>query len=355
MDSLLAIRARGITKCFGDVVALDGIDLDVAQGQIHGLVGPNGAGKTTLLGLLLGLAVADSGSLEILGSPVGRTFAAPDGVAGFVDGPGLYPSLTARQNLAALAALRGQDARTAGIDDVIGQVGLTDVADDRIRGFSLGMRQRLGLAAALLTKPRLLVLDEPSNGLDPAGKKHVHGVLARLAAEGTSVVLSSHRMDDLEALCSEVTILATGRVVFSGPLRKLAAENRELDYRLIASGPRTARRIAADTPGIHLVDDGRPGGDEVLVIRALVPALDELVVRLVQSGTALRELAPVVSPLEAAFLALTEHQEAESEGKESGAERPESAVEQQEAGAERQLQAAAKPQDTHAEQQEAGR
>ncbi|MFF4691631.1 ABC transporter ATP-binding protein [Streptomyces sp. NPDC001307] len=355
MDSLLAIRARGITKCFGDVVALDGIDLDVAQGQIHGLVGPNGAGKTTLLGLLLGLAVADSGTLEILGSPVGRTFAAPDGVAGFVDGPGLYPSLTARQNLAALAALRGQDARTAGIDDVIGQVGLTDVADDRIRGFSLGMRQRLGLAAALLTKPRLLVLDEPSNGLDPAGKKHVHGVLARLAAEGTSVVLSSHRMDDLEALCSEVTILATGRVVFSGPLRKLAAENRELDYRLIASDPQTARRLAADTPGIRLVGDGRPRGDEVLVVRALVPALDELVVRLVQSGTALRELAPVVSPLEAAFLALTEHQGAGSEGTESGAERPESVVEQQEAGAERRQQAAAQPQDTHAEQQEAGR
>src|SRR5689334_768133 len=107
-DSLLAIRARGITKCFGDVVALDGIDLGVAQGQIHGLVGPNGAGKTTLLGLLLGLAVADTGRLEILGAPVGRRFTAPDGVAGFVDGPGLYPSLTARQNLTALAALRGQ-------------------------------------------------------------------------------------------------------------------------------------------------------------------------------------------------------------------------------------------------------
>ncbi|MGW7820558.1 ABC transporter ATP-binding protein [Streptomyces puniciscabiei] len=310
MDSLLAIRARGITKCFGDVIALDGVDLDVAQGQIHGLAGPNGAGKTTLLGLLLGLAVADSGRLEILGSPVGRTFAAPDGVAGFVDGPGLYPSLTARQNLAALAALRGRDARTAGIDGVLDQVGLTDVADDRIRGFSLGMRQRLGLAAALLTRPRLLVLDEPSNGLDPAGKKHVHGVLAGLAAEGTGVVLSSHRMDDLEALCSDVTILATGRVVFSGPLSKLAAENRELDYRVLTSDPRTARRLAAATPGVHLADEaaGRHGAD-VLVVRALVPALDELVARLVQSGIALRELAPVVSPLEAAFLALTEQQQ----------------------------------------------
>ncbi|MET8516703.1 ABC transporter ATP-binding protein [Streptomyces sp. NPDC005077] len=311
MDTLLAARARGITKCFGDVVALDGIDLDVAQGQIHGLVGPNGAGKTTLLGLLLGLAVADSGRLEILSTPVGRALAAPDGVAGFVDGPGLYPSLTARQNLAALAALRGHDARTTGIDDVLDQVGLTDVADDRTRGFSLGMRQRLGLAAALLTKPRLLVLDEPSNGLDPAGKKQVHGVLNRLASDGTGVVLSSHRMDDLEALCSEVTILATGRIVFSGPLSKLAAENRELDYRLLTSDPEAARRLAADTGGIRVVDDAGARKDaQALVVRALVPALDELVVRLVHAGLALRELAPVVSPLEAAFLALTEQQEA---------------------------------------------
>ncbi|MFD8423944.1 ABC transporter ATP-binding protein [Streptomyces sp. NPDC059466] len=311
MDTLPAVRARGITKSFGDVVALDGIDLEVTQGQIHGLVGPNGAGKTTLLGLLLGLAVAEGGRLEILGTPVGRALAAPEGVAGFVDGPGLYPSLTARQNLAALAALRGRDAQTAGIDEVLEQVGLTDVADDRARGFSLGMRQRLGLAAALLTKPRLLVLDEPSNGLDPAGKKHVHGVLARLAAEGISVVLSSHRMDDLEALCSEVTILATGRVVFSGPLGKLAAENSELDYRVLTSEPRAARRLAADTAGIQVVGQaGAQRDEEVLVVRGLVPALDDLVVRLVHEGIALREFAPVVSPLEAAFLALTEQQEA---------------------------------------------
>ncbi|MGW1028470.1 ABC transporter ATP-binding protein [Streptomyces sp. NPDC002577] len=311
MDTPLAVRARGITKCFGDVVALDGIDLDVTQGQIHGLVGPNGAGKTTLLGLLLGLAVADGGRLEILGTPVGRALTAPDGVAGFVDGPGLYPSLTARQNLAALAALRGHDARTTGIDDVLDQVGLTDVADDRARGFSLGMRQRLGLAAALLTKPRLLVLDEPSNGLDPAGKKHVHGVLSRLAADGTSVVLSSHRMDDLEALCSEVTIVATGRVVFSGPLSKLAAENSELDYWLLTSDPQAARWVAVDIAGIGVIDDAGARRDaEGLVVRAQVPALDELVVRLVHAGIAVRELTPVVSPLEAAFLALTEQQEA---------------------------------------------
>ena len=307
------MRARGLTKSFGEVVALDGVDLDVLPGQIHGVVGPNGAGKSTLFGLLLGLAVADRGTLEVLGTPVGRSLAAPGDVAGFVDGPGLYPSLTARGNLAALAGLRGPGARTLGIDDVLEQVGLTDVADDKVRGFSLGMRQRLGLAAALLTKPRLLVLDEPANGLDPAGKKYVHGVLSRLSANGATVVLSSHRMDDVAALCSEVTILATGRVAFSGPLSKLADASRELDYRLLTSDQEAARLVAADADGIEVVDDARARPDrELFVVRALLPALDELVPRLVAAGIAVRELTPVVSPLESAFLALTEQQESSS-------------------------------------------
>jgi ABC-2 type transport system ATP-binding protein len=306
MPETHAVRARGVSKSFGEVVALDGVDLEITEGQVHGLVGPNGAGKTTLLGLLLGLAQADGGELEILGSPVRRTLALPDGVAGFVDGPGLYPSLTARQNLAALAQLRGEGA--GGIADALEQVGLTDVADDRVRGFSLGMRQRLGLAAALLTRPRLLVLDEPANGLDPIGTRHVHRVLTRLAAHGTAVVLSSHRMDDLAALCSEVTLLATGRVVFSGPIDKLAADADELDYRLRTSDPAAARRVATETPGVSVLPDDellqRQDAD-ALLMRASVPALDELIARLVGAGVGVRELAPVVAPLEAAFLALT--------------------------------------------------
>ncbi|GAA2010765.1 ABC transporter ATP-binding protein [Catenulispora yoronensis] len=311
MDTAVAVKGRGITKVFGDVVALDQVDLNVAQGQIHGLVGPNGAGKTTFLGLLLGLAVADEGSLEILGTPVGRALAAPDGVSGFVDGPGLYPALTAKQNLVALATLRAGGAGTASVDEVLEQLGLAEVADDKVRGFSLGMRQRLGLAAALLTRPRLLVLDEPSNGLDPVGKRHVHGVLRRIAAEGTAVVLSSHRMDDLEALCSEVTILATGRVVFTGPFKKLSDENRDLDYRLRTSDASAARAVATSTSGITIVEgsDSATLTDlDVVVVRARVAALDELVARIVRADIAVRELAPVVSPLEAAFLALTEQE-----------------------------------------------
>lgn len=299
------VRARGIVKSFGDVIALDGIDLDIAAGHVHGLVGPNGAGKTTLLGLLLGLAVADSGTLEVLGRPVRRALALPDGVAGFVDGPGLYPALTARQNLVALASLRGD--RKPRVDDTLHTVGLTDVADDRVRGFSLGMRQRLGLAAALLTRPQLLVLDEPANGLDAAGTRQVHRVLARLAADGGSVVLSSHRMDDLTALCTEVSLLAAGRVVFSGPVSKLAAETGAIDYRLRTSDAAAARRLAEGTSALRVLPDDdllQRQDAQALLVRAPVAALDDLVARLVGAGVAVRELAPVVSPLEAAYLAL---------------------------------------------------
>ncbi|NYG08210.1 ABC-2 type transport system ATP-binding protein [Phycicoccus badiiscoriae] len=314
MHSSPAVRLRGVTKYFGDVVALDGVDLDIPRGQVHGLVGPNGAGKTTLLGLLLGLSVADKGTLEIVGAPVDRVLGIPDGVAGFVDGPGLYPSLTARQNLMALTGLRGRKAgrrqaadRRAEVDRVLDQVGLVDVADERLRGYSLGMRQRLGLAAALLSTPQLLVLDEPSNGLDPAGKRQVFRVLSELAAQGAAVVISSHHMDDLAALCSEVTLLAGGRVVFTGPVGKLAAESGRLDYRVLTSDGAAARHVALQTPGIEVVTGEHllEPDDEAFVARGPVGAVDELVTRIVGAGLALRELRPVVSPLEAAFLSLT--------------------------------------------------
>ena len=307
MQRTPAARARGISKHYGDVVALDQVDLDVEPGRVHGLVGPNGAGKTTLLGLLLGVATADAGTLEILGRPVGRSLSVADGVAGFVDGPGLYPSLTARQNLSALAALRGtRSGRAEQVAQALAQAGLAEVADNRVRGYSLGMRQRLGLAAALLTRPRLLVLDEPANGLDPAGKQHVHRVIEELTEDGVAVVLSSHRMDDLASVCDDVTILVTGRVVFSGPLEKLAAEGGEVDHRLVTSDAEQARRLAVGTPGLHL-HAPRSGGShqEALVLRGPVGSIDLLVARLVEHGVAVRELTPVVTPLEAAFLALT--------------------------------------------------
>ncbi|GAB3587267.1 ABC transporter ATP-binding protein [Calidifontibacter terrae] len=298
-----AARARGVAKYYGEIVALDGVDLDVEPGEVHGLVGPNGAGKTTLLGLMLGLSVADRGTLEVLGSPVRTVLGVPDGVAGFVDAPGLYPSLTARENLAAIARLRG--AR-ADIDAALEQVGLRSVADDRLRGFSLGMRQRLGLAAALVVRPRLLVLDEPSNGLDPAGKQQVHRVIRELAANGAAVMISSHRMDDLEALCQQVSVLSAGRMVFSGSIAKLAAENGALDHRLVTSDAAAARRAANGVSGVTVMAGGAAAPTDPVVVRAAAPDLDRLIPALVAAGVAVRELTPLVSPLETAFLKLTE-------------------------------------------------
>jgi ABC-2 type transport system ATP-binding protein len=305
MHSTFAVRARSLHKRYGGVVALDGVDLDVAAGQIHGLVGPNGAGKTTLLGLLLGLATADGGSLEILGTTVGRALAVTGGVSGFVDGPGLYPTLTARQNLTTLAALRGGDDGRVDVDELLERVGLSEVGGDHLRGFSLGMRQRLGLAAALLGEPRLLVLDEPANGLDPAGKRQIQQVLTDLAASGATVVLSSHRMDDLASLCDEVTLLSAGRVVFSGPVSKLSAESGELDYQIVTSDPVGARLIADSTPSLRQVASAPHGDGRALVLRGPEHAMDDLVAQLVGANIAIRELRPVVAPLEAAFLALT--------------------------------------------------
>ncbi|MCF6377915.1 ABC transporter ATP-binding protein [Nocardioides KLBMP 9356] len=299
-----AVRARSLTKTFGDVIALDGVDLDLSTGSIHGLVGPNGAGKTTLLGLLLGLSRPTSGTLEVLGASVEQ---AAGSATGFVDGPGLYPSLTARQNLSSISSLRPGLAEAGTVDALLDRVGLADVADDPVRGFSLGMRQRLGLAAALIGEPQLLVVDEPANGLDPAGKRQMHAILCDLAADGVTVVLSSHRMDDLAALCDEVTLLTAGRVVFTGPLSKLASESGDLDYRLVTTDPAATRRLASLVPGLWVEADPANAryDDRALVVRGPEHAVDELVGRLVASGTAVRELGPVVPPLEAAFLALT--------------------------------------------------
>jgi ABC-2 type transport system ATP-binding protein len=306
-----AIETHELSKHFGKVPAVDGIDLSVPVGSVFGFLGPNGSGKTTTIRVLLGLISPTTGSWRLFGQAMPQASAKVlPRVGALIEGPAFYPWLTGRQNLARYDAA-GPDGqattRRQRIDEALTRVGLSAAAAKKFKAYSLGMRQRLGLAAALLTRPRLLILDEPSNGLDPAGKKHVYGVLTRLAADGVTVVLSSHRMDDVESLCSEVTILATGRVAFSGPLTKLASESRELDYRILSSDPTAARRLAGETAGIRVLDEsGGPQGVEALVVSGPVAALDELVKRLVHAGIAVRELAPVVSPLEAAFLALTQ-------------------------------------------------
>lgn len=299
----LAVRAVGVSKVFGDVVALDNLDLTIPTGTVHGIVGPNGAGKTTFLSLVLGLAAVTGGELDVLGERATRILSVPAGVQGFVDAPGLYPMFTARRNLQELSRLQGID-EPGRIDESLESVGLADVADDKVRGFSLGMRQRLGLAAALITRPQLLVMDEPSNGLDPAGRVHVHRVLADLASQGRTVILSSHRMDDLSQLCDQVTLLSHGRSVFQGTVGELATLSPNVDHRVVTSDTGRALAIAQQIDGLG-IGDGHKSDAEHLVVRGGQAERDALVHRLAAEGVVLRELTPVMSPLEAAFLSLT--------------------------------------------------
>jgi ABC-2 type transport system ATP-binding protein len=293
MDTAVAVRGRGITKIFGDVVALDHVDVSVARGQIHGLVGPNGAGKTTLLGLMLGLAVADEGDLEILGAPVGRALPAPDGVSGFVDGPGLYPTLTAKQNLATLVSLRFGEASGAGVAEALELVGLSEVADDKVRGFSLGMRQRLGLAAALIRHPRLLILDEPGNGLDPRGIRDLRELLTGLNSTGVTIVLSSHLLAEVEQLCTRVGVLDAGRLVLQDDLAALRAPTG----RILLDTP-DADQVAAMLDGQVEHRDGQQ-----LLVRCQNAAA--LTARMVGAGLRISAIGPQQRTLEEIVLSVT--------------------------------------------------
>lgn len=297
---------RGLAKYFDDVVALEDVDISIDPGELRGLIGPNGAGKTTVMGILLGLTRPDAGVLTVLGQalpasgPI-RTF---DGVSGFVDSPMLYPDLSARRNLRLLAALH-LNADRREIDSALHRVGLGTVAAERVGGFSLGMRQRLGLAAAMLGRPRLLVLDEPTNGLDPAGRSDVHQILRDLAAEGVAVLLSSHHMDDVEALCDSVTVLNTGRVAYDGTVSRLRGRAPAPMYRLVTSDARSALALARRQPAIEVCAGEATEPGSALTVRGEQDALDRLVAELVRDGTAIRELRQLRSPLEAAFMELT--------------------------------------------------
>ncbi|MBC3192521.1 ABC transporter ATP-binding protein [Pseudonocardia sp. C8] len=220
-----AARVRRLRKVFGRVTAVDGVDLDVPAGSVFGMLGPNGSGKTTLIRMLLGLTRPTSGTVELLGRPVPDGLAAslPD-VGALVEGPGFHPFLTGRENLRRAAAteprLSAAGMRPA-VEAALERVGLADAADRRYRGYSLGMKQRLGLAAALLVPRRLVVLDEPTNGLDPAGTREIRAVVADLQASGATVLLSSHLLSEVEAVCTHVAVLKRGCLVASGELGRL--------------------------------------------------------------------------------------------------------------------------------------
>jgi ABC-2 type transport system ATP-binding protein len=294
-----AVTARALRKTYGTIEAVAGVDVTVAAGDVYGYLGPNGAGKTTSLRMMLGLVRPTSGEVRLFGrDPVLDPVPALAGVAGFVEEPTFYPYLSGRANLELLAALDGNRGERVG--EVLELVELTGRAHDRVRGYSHGMRQRLGLAAALLRRPQLLVLDEPTTGLDPAGMRDMRALVRRLAGEGITVLLSSHLMGEVEALCNRVAILREGRIRYEGVLADLLAQSAGR-HRLLATHPARALELARGAEGVR---DVRADAGAV-VFAADQAAVAALTLRLGAAGVGIHALVPA-GGLEELFFDLTD-------------------------------------------------
>jgi ABC-2 type transport system ATP-binding protein len=304
-DPGFALQIHGLTKRFGSVTALDGISMEVATGRIHGLLGPNGAGKTTLLRIMLGLVRPDSGVIRLFSRSLAEQGQTALGrVGGFVDSPAFPPYLSGRRSLELLAAMDGTARGTATralVGNALERAGLQDTADRPVRGWSLGMRQRLGLAAALLRRPRLLVLDEPVNGLDPAGARDLWLLIRDLGADGVTILLSSHDMDDVSQLCHSVTILHRGRAEFEGSLDQLAGSAPDPSYRVATADDAAAVTQLRAVPALTVSPHPRGG----MIVTGSQPDVDVAVAALVRAGNPIRALALAASPLESAFFAIT--------------------------------------------------
>ncbi len=299
---MATVTASGLTKHFETTCAVDGVDLVVEEGEVRGLLGPNGAGKTTLLRMLFGLVRPDAGSIELFDRDLSEPDAPVlDGVSGFVEAPAFYPYLSGRSNLELLAELDGGSSR-ARIGEALERVGLADRSADRVSGYSSGMRQRLGIAAALLRAPQLLLLDEPTAGLDPAGVRFVGELLRSLSAEGVAVLLSSHQIVEIDGVCDTFTVLSRGRVVWEGTAAQLRADAPLSAHRMATSDDRRALALARGVTGVRAERSPERG----LTVEADSHALDQYVLALGRAGVAVRRLELPVNPLESMFFALTD-------------------------------------------------
>jgi ABC-2 type transport system ATP-binding protein len=296
----VAVRTAALTKRYGGRAVVDGLDLALPAGVVSGFAGPNGAGKTTTLRMLLGLVRPTEGSGEVLGAPISRPAAYLPKVGAMIEGPAFYAALSARRNLAALARLSGQSKRR--IDTVLERVGLSDRADDAVRSYSLGMKQRLGIAAALLGDPELLVLDEPTNGLDPAGIRATRALLRRLADEGTTVFVSSHLLDEIQHICDHIVLIKSGRLVFQGCVDELLGTQR---HELVArpEDPRSTGALVALCEAAGLAAHVR---DDTVHVIAPESCAGELNRRAMACGITLVALGTNQSRLEDAFFRVTE-------------------------------------------------
>jgi ABC-2 type transport system ATP-binding protein len=304
-DDGCVVETFGLTKRFGQRTAVDGVDLHIPRGIAFGYLGPNGAGKTTLIRMLLGLTPATAGTMRILGRPVpAQRGSALARVGAFVEEPRFHGFLTGRENLEVVAAARDREAHVR-IDAALERTGLTDRASERVDRYSLGMRQRLGVARTLLGDPELLILDEPTNGLDPAGILEFRGMVRTLVEEGRTVVLSSHLLDEVEKICDTVAIVDHGRVVAQGTIDEIATTQQKSI--LVTSNDDTAAatcvRPLRSVASIATTDDGIR-----VTLNADVEVGDtaaDINRRLVESGLAVRRLEPSRVSLEERFLEIT--------------------------------------------------
>ncbi len=300
----LAVASTGLTKRFrGGQLAVDQVGLAVPRGSVYGFLGPNGSGKTTTIRMLLGLAFPTSGRAELLGVPMpdGAAAALPR-VGALVEGPAFYPFLTGQGNLARWAAADPTaDPRTgpARIGAALDRVGLLGAAGKRYRHYSLGMKQRLAIAASLLRPRDLLVLDEPTNGLDPQGTREVRALIQQIAADGVTVFMSSHLLAEVEQVCSHVGVMRAGRLVFQGPLAQLRGTG-VARIRVETADPEAA---AAVLKRLGLADT-RVTGPEVTAQLAGGPP-EPICAELVAAGVGVRGFGVAVPTLEELFVALT--------------------------------------------------
>jgi ABC-2 type transport system ATP-binding protein len=303
-DGQWAVETHGLTKRFGNNVAVDGVELLVPRGCAFGYLGPNGAGKTTLIRVLLGLTRADAGTMSLLGSRVPRhRDLALARVGAIVDEPRFHGHLTGRQNLQILAAAREREARGR-IEPSLERVGILHRANDKVSKYSMGMRQRLGVAACLLGDPQLLILDEPMNGLDPAGMLDMRDMIRSLAAEGRTVMLSSHLLDEVERTCDAVAIVDRGKVIRQGPIAQLLAGS-SFEVQVECSEPDRARTLLGGTPIGAQVQVGPEGLAITLPEGTERDAIAEINRLLVEGGISVYRLQHIQASLEKWFLEVT--------------------------------------------------
>jgi len=303
-NSHWAVETHGLTKRFGDNIAVNGVELLIPRGCAFGYLGPNGAGKTTLIRVLLGLTHADAGTMSLLGYPVPkRRAAALARVGAIVDEPRFHGHLTGRQNLQLLAAAREPAARER-IVPALERVGILHRADDRVSKYSMGMRQRLGVAACLLGDPQLLILDEPMNGLDPAGMHEMRDMILSLVAEGRTVVLSSHLLDEVERTCDAVAIVDRGHIIRQGPISELLA-GASVVLHVECSEPDRARALLEGTPLGGDIELGQLGLGITLPAGTPRDVIAEINRVLVEGGISVYRLQQIQASLESWFLQVT--------------------------------------------------